>query len=87
MTGSNVTPRTWHCIVMAVPTAASSHHRARPLDQARHAPASAMALERAMRFGFQMNVDSSIADADTAIEQAGDEPRDRPGDRSGPATT
>ena len=54
---------------------------ARPVVQARHAPASATALDRAMRFGFQMNVDSSIADAETAMTQAGHEPGDRPGDR------
>ena len=28
--GRSVTPRTWHCIVIAVPTAASSHHRGSP---------------------------------------------------------
>jgi hypothetical protein len=49
--------------VIAVPRPASSHHRGRPVDHARHAPASAIALESAMRFGFQMKVDSSTAEA------------------------
>ena len=39
----------------------------RPVDHARHAPANATALVRAIRFGFQMKVDSSIAEAETAI--------------------
>ena len=34
---------------------------------ARHAPLRAIALDRAIRFGFQMNVDSSIAEAEIAI--------------------
>ena len=67
MTGSSVTPSTWHCIVAAVPTAARSHQRALRVDQARHAPANAIALVSAIRFGFQMKVDSSIAEAETAI--------------------
>ncbi len=67
MIGSIVTPSTWHCIVIAVPTPASSHQRGSRVDHARQAPASAMALDSAMRFGFQMNVDSSTAEVETAI--------------------
>ena len=81
MTGSSVTPRTWHCIVTAVPTAASSHHRARRVDHARQAPASATALDSAMRFGFQMNVDSSMADAEIAIRSPATNPATGPADR------
>ena len=82
-TGSSVTPSTWHCIVTAVPTAASTHQRRRPVVQAHHAPASAIELDRAMRFGFQMNVDSSTAEARDGHRQARDEAGDRPADRSG----
>ena len=58
---------------------------ARPVVQARQAPARAIALESAMRFGFQMNVDSSMADAETAIASPATSPR--PARRStGPAT-
>ena len=80
--GSSTTPRTWHCIVIAIPTAATSHQPRRPPDHARHAPASAMALESAMRFGFQMKVDSSIAAADTAMSEPGHEPGHRSTDRA-----
>ncbi len=66
-TGASATPRTWHCIVTAVPAAATTHQPHAPPDHARHAPASAIALESAMRFGFQMKVDSSIAAAEIAI--------------------
>ncbi len=59
-------PRTWHCIVTIAPVAASSHHRGEPLRQARSAAAKASADATGMRFGFQMNVDSSIPDGETA---------------------
>ena len=68
--GRSAIPSTWHCIVTTSPTAATSHQRARPVVRARQAPASATALDRAIRFGFQMNVDSSIALAETAIMSA-----------------
>ena len=48
------------------------------LDHACQAPANAIALDSAMRFGFQMNVDSSTAEVETAIASAGDQARDRP---------
>ena len=41
--------------------------RASSADHARHAPANAIALVSATRLGFQMNVDSSTALAETAI--------------------
>ena len=52
------------------PNAATSHQRARPVVRARQAPARATALDRAMRFGFQMKVDSSIALDEIAITTA-----------------
>ena len=81
------TPSTWHCIVTAARPPASSHQRALRVDQARHAPASAIALDRAIRFGFQMNVDSSIARGRDGHQAA--RPRSRPPVRrsSAPATT
>ena len=75
-------PSTWHCIVTAVPMPATSHQPVAPPDHARHAAASATALERAMRFGFQMKVDSSTAAIETAIVEAGHEAGDRPTDRA-----
>ena len=77
-TGSSVTPSTWHCIVTAVPTAAITHPRRRLVVQAYHAPASAIELDNAMRFGFQMNVDSSTAEADTAIARPATRPATGP---------
>ena len=53
----------------ASPTAATSHHAARRVVHARQAPATAIAEESAMRFGFQMKVDSSTALAETAIRK------------------
>ncbi len=82
--GSSATPRTWHCIVTAVPKAASSHQRRSPPVHARHAPARASALESAMRFGFQMNVDSSIAAADRdGIARPATAPATGPADGTG----
>ena len=46
--------------------------------QARQAPASAIALESAMRFGFQMNVDSSTAEVETAIASPATSPATGP---------
>ena len=82
-TGSSVTPSTWHCIVTAVPTAATSHQPGRRLVQARHAPASATALDSAIRFGFQMNVDSSTAAGEMAIARPATNPATGPRDRPG----
>ena len=65
-------------MVAAVPAAASTHQRARRVVQARHEAASATALVRAMRFGFQMKVDSSIADADTAMTSPATRPATGP---------
>jgi hypothetical protein len=65
-------------MVTAVAAAASSHHRARLVDQARHAAASATALESWIRFGFHRNVDSSIAAIDTAIRRPAAKPASRP---------
>ncbi len=62
----------------AVAAAASSHQRARPVDQARHAPASARALLSAMRFGFQMNVASSIEAIETAMRRPAANPASGP---------
>ena len=61
--------------------------RASSADHARHAPANAIALASGTRLGFQMNVDSSTALAETAIRGSRHEPRDRPADRPGRATT
>src|SRR2546426_8115987 len=57
-------------MVTAIPAAATSHHRARCVVQARQAPANVTAEERAIRFGFQMNVDPSTAVADTQRSRA-----------------
>ena len=65
-------------MVIAVPSPASSHQRGRPVDHARQAPARAIALDRAIRFGFQMKVDSSTADADTAITSPATSPATGP---------
>ena len=65
-------------MVTAVPTAATSHQRRSPPDHARQAAASATALERAMRFGFQMKVDSSIAAADDAMSRPATRPATGP---------
>ena len=46
--------------------------------QAYQAPASAIELDRAIRFGFQMNVDSSTADAETAIASPATSPATGP---------
>src|SRR3954464_5019663 len=73
-TGRSAPPRMWHCIVIAVPTAATSHHRRSAPDHAFHAPARAIALDNAMRLGFQMNVDSSTAAADVAMASAATTP-------------
>ena len=45
--GSSAIPRTWHCMVTAVPIAATTHHHRLCPDQARHAAARAMRI----RFG------------------------------------
>jgi len=67
MIGTRAMPRMWHCIVTAVPAPARSHQRGCCAVRARHAPARAIELERAMRFGFQRNVDSSMAAIETAM--------------------
>ena len=61
-------------MVIAVPSAATSHHRRSPPDHAFHAAARAIALDNAMRFGFQMNVDSSTAAAEAAMATAATTP-------------
>ena len=48
------------------------------MDQARHAPASASALLSAMRFGFQMNVASSIEAIETAMRRPAANPASGP---------
>ena len=78
MIGRSAIPRTWHCIVTAVPTAATSHQRRSPPDHAFQAPARATALESAIRFGFQMNVDSSTAAVDVAITSPATRPATGP---------
>src|SRR5687767_9034065 len=52
-----------------VPSPATIHQPVFRVVHARHAPASATELVSAIRFGFQMNVDSSTALADTAIRK------------------
>ena len=81
--GSSATPRTWHCIVTAVPIAARSHQRRSPPVHARHAPASASALDSAMRFGFQMNVEFVDGGRRQRRREAGDGPGDRAPDVTG----
>ena len=54
------------------------YQRSRPLDQARQAAASVRALDRGTRLGFQMNVDSPIAAADTAIRPPATSPATGP---------
>ena len=76
--GRSATPRTWHCIVTAVPTAADEPPAAVAADHARQAPARATALESAMRFGFQMNVDSSTAAVDVAMTSPATSPATGP---------
>ena len=65
-------------MVTAVPTAATSHHAGRRVVQARHAPASATALDRAIRLGFQMKVDSSTAAGEMAIASPATNPATGP---------
>ena len=84
--GSRITPSTWHCITTPVPTAAADPPARRPDDHARHAPASAIALDSAMRFGFQMNVDSDGRRRDRH-QQPGDERRPPVHRSPAPATT
>jgi len=67
-------------MVIAVPTAATSHQPGRRPVHARQAPASATALDSAIRFGFQMNVDSSTAAGEMAIASPATSPA------TGPAT-
>ena len=55
-----------------------SHQRGEPPRQACHAPARATALARPMRFGFQMNVDSSTAAPDTARSRPATSPAHGP---------
>ncbi len=61
-----------------MPAPARSHQRGRCVDHACQAPARAITLERAMRFGFQMKVDSSTADAETAIASPATSPATGP---------
>ena len=81
--GSSATPRTWHCIVTATPMAATTHHHARPPDHARHAPASAIALDSAIRFGFQMKVEFVDRGRRHGDHEPGHGSRHRPADRAG----
>src|SRR5436190_6144779 len=53
---------------------ASSHHRGLRLRQACHAAARAIELDKAIRFGFQMKIDSSIALDETANRSAARRP-------------
>jgi len=76
--GSKTIPSTWHCIVTPTATRAATHQAGRRLFQARHVAASATALDNAIRLGFQMNVDSSIAAAETAIRRPAVKPAARP---------
>src|SRR5437773_7244475 len=48
---------------------ATTHQRARPVVQACHPAASATELASGIRFGFQMNVDSSTALVETVIRR------------------
>ena len=81
--GTKTRARTWSWMVTAVAAPASSHQRARPVDQARPAAARAIALDSWMRFGFHRNVDSSIAAIDTAIRRPAAKPaRGPPIDRA-----
>ncbi|HEX9175354.1 MAG TPA: hypothetical protein VF874_04395 [Mycobacterium sp.] len=64
----------------SVPTAASSHQRARRVRQACHAAAVASAANGATMLEFQTNVDALIADGLTAISRPATCPA------SGPAT-
>ena len=57
---------------------ATIHHRGRPACHACQPAASAIELDSAIRFGFQMNVDSSTALAETAISSAATSPARRP---------
>ncbi len=70
MTGVRITPRTWQCIVTTAAAPATTHQPARRVPQACQAAASAIELDKAIRFGFQMNVDSSTALPDTARRSA-----------------
>ena len=60
---------------------ATSHHPAGRVARPARQPASATALDRAIRFGFQMNVDPSTAEVETASSEPGDQAGDRAGDR------
>jgi hypothetical protein len=60
--------------VASVPNAATSHQAAARVRQACQAPATASALKKGIRFGFQMKVDSSTLAADTARRRAATRP-------------
>jgi hypothetical protein len=77
--GTSITvPSTWQCIVTACAIPATTHHQGDPPRQARQAAPSDTALESATKFGFQMNVDSSIALALTAMRPAATRPATGP---------
>ncbi len=61
-----------------MPTAATSHQRGRRVVHARQAPARAIALDSAMTFGFQMNVEPSTADVETASTRPATNPATGP---------
>ncbi len=65
-------------MVTAVAAADASHQRPSRLVQARHAVASASALNRGIGFGFQMNVDSSTAEIETAMRRPAASPATGP---------
>jgi len=67
-------PSTWQCIVTTAAAPAAIHQPGRRLRHACHAAASAIELDNAIRLGFQMKIDSSIALEDTARRRAASRP-------------
>ncbi len=76
--GRSTNPSTWHCIVAAWAAAARSHQRALRVVHARQAAVTASALVNCTRLGFQRNVDSSTAVAETAMRKPAVAPATNP---------
>ncbi len=72
------TPSTWHCIVTMAPMPLAIHHRAWPDRRAITAPAYARAEAAGIRFGFQMNVDSSMPAGEIAARSPAAAPASGP---------
>ena len=76
--GARAIPRTCAWIVTSKPRVATIHHRARPVRCACQAPASATLDDRAIRFGFQITVDSRVELAETAMSSPATKPASGP---------